>query len=153
MTGWTLPMTGGCRCDNVRFEITAPPLLTMVCHCTGCQRMTGSAYSTTLAAPSDRFTVTKGSTVIGGLHGDQSRHHHCDQCKSWLFTRIEPDMGFVNVRATMLDDTGWYAPLVESYTSEALSWAATGARHSYPQFPPMHAYQGLIAEFAQAHPS
>jgi hypothetical protein len=143
-----LPMTGGCRCGKVRFTVTAPPLLTMACHCTGCQRMTASAYSLTLAVPTPDFAVTEGEPVIGGLHGTQSRHHHCAWCKSWLFTRIDPDMGFVNVRASMLDEPGWFAPFIETYTSEAFPWAKTGAVHSYAEFPPMEAYQALIAEYA-----
>lgn len=143
-----LPWDGGCRCGRVRFRITQRPLLTMVCHCTGCQRMTGSAFSTSIAVPTPGFEVTKGEPVIGGLHGDQAQHHHCDWCKSWVFTRVEPDMGFVNVRATMLDDASWFVPLIETYTSEALPWSKTPARHSYPESPPIESYQGLVAEFA-----
>ena len=148
MPEFALPVTGGCRCGKVRFQVDAPPLLAMVCHCTGCQRMTASAFSTSIAVPTPSFAVTQGEAVIGGLHGDQARHHHCDWCKSWLFTRIEPDMGFVNVRASMLDDASWFAPFIETYTDEAFPWAKTGAPHSYAQFPPMEAYQALIAEYA-----
>ncbi len=143
-----LPMTGGCRCGKVRFAITAAPLLTMACHCTGCQRMTASAYSISVAVPEGGFAVTAGETVIGGLHGDQLHHHHCDWCKNWLFTQIEPGLGFVNVRAAMLDETGWFTPFIETFTSEAFPWAKTGAAHSYAQFPAMEEYQPLIAAFA-----
>ncbi|MGO7808074.1 aldehyde-activating protein, partial [Rhizobium ruizarguesonis] len=41
----TLPMEGGCRCGRVRVKISVPPLRTMACHCTGCQKMKSSAYS------------------------------------------------------------------------------------------------------------
>lgn len=141
------PMEGGCRCGAVRFRVTAPPLLTMACHCTGCQRMTASAFSLSMAVPTSGFAVTRGEAVIGGLHGAEARHHHCDRCKSWLFTRIEPDMGFVNVRATMLDEAGWFVPFVETYTSEALPWATTPARRSYARFPEMEEYAGLVEAF------
>jgi hypothetical protein len=146
----TLPMTGGCRCDRLRFTITRPALFTAVCHCTGCQKMSGSAFSTTVCVPSDGFAVTRGEAVIGGLHGDQAKHHHCDWCKSWVFTRIEPDMGFVNVRATMLDDPSWFVPFVETYTVEALPWAKTQARHSFATFPAMEQYQPIVADYAAA---
>ncbi|GAC1303486.1 MAG: hypothetical protein NVSMB10_05570 [Steroidobacteraceae bacterium] len=36
---------GQCRCGQIEFEVKSKPLITMVCHCTGCQRMTASAYS------------------------------------------------------------------------------------------------------------
>jgi hypothetical protein len=150
MSRTTLPMVGGCRCGKVRFAVTAPPLLTMACHCTGCQRMTASAYSISIAVPEDSFTVTAGETVIGGPHGAQLHHHHCDWCKSWLFTRIEPDIGFVNVRASMLDTPGWFMPFIETFTSEAFPWAKTGATHSYAQFPAIEEYQPLIEAFARS---
>ena len=143
-----LPWQGGCRCGQVRFEISTSPLLAMACHCTGCQRMTASAFSTTLAVPEGGFAVIAGEGVIGGLHGDQSLHHHCGWCKSWLFTRFEPTMGFINVRATMLDNARWFVPFVETFTNEALPWAKTPARHSYPTFPPMETYGELIEEYA-----
>ena len=150
MTSIDLPAEGGCRCGRVRFRLTAAPLLTMACHCTGCQRMTASAFSLSVAVPVDGFAVIAGEPAIGGLHGAEIRHHHCDWCKSWLFTRIVPDPGFVNVRATMLDDTRGYAPFVETFTSEALPWATTSAPHSYPRFPPMEEYQALIAAYRAA---
>lgn len=143
-----LPIEGGCRCGRVRLRIDAAPLLTMACHCTGCQRMTASAFSLSVGVPSAAFHVTRGEPVIGGLHGDALRHHHCDWCKSWLFTRIEPDPGFVNVRATMLDDARGYVPLIETCVAEALPWARTPARHSYPGFPPMEDFPALLAENA-----
>ncbi len=142
-----LPWEGGCRCGKVRFRISRSPMMTAVCHCTGCQRMTGGAFSTTIMTPNDGFTV-EGETVIGGMHGDQADHHHCDWCKSWLFTRPAQDMGFVNVRATMLDDATWFAPYVETFTSEMLPWAKTPAARSYSEFPEMSEYEGLLAEFA-----
>lgn len=142
-----LPIEGQCRCGKVRIRITAPPLMTMACHCTGCRRMSASAFSLTAAIPSEAFAVIEGETVIGGLHGDMSQHHHCDWCKSWMFTRLPEAMGFVNVRPTMLDDAGWTAPFIETFTSEALPWAKTPAKHSFEKFPEMEAFGGLIAEF------
>ena len=32
-----LPMTGGCSCGAIRYEITSFPLLLYTCNCTNCQ--------------------------------------------------------------------------------------------------------------------
>jgi len=37
-------LEGGCLCGSVRFRATAPPLRTIACHCTFCQRLTGSSF-------------------------------------------------------------------------------------------------------------
>jgi hypothetical protein len=90
----------------VRIAVDAGPLMTAACHCTGCQRMSASAYSLTAMFAADTFRVTEGSPVIGGLRGPDLKHHFCPQCMSWMFTRFAiPDFeGFVNVRPTMFDD-------------------------------------------------
>ncbi|OBZ97035.1 aldehyde-activating protein [Pararhizobium polonicum] len=142
-----LPLEGGCRCGQVRLRISAPPLLTMACHCTGCQKMSASAYSLSAAIPADGFAVIDGEPVIGGLHG-ASRHYFCPHCKSWMFTRPEGVDWFVNLRPTMLDDASWYSPFIETFTREKLPWATTSAVHSYETFPPMEAYEGLLKAFA-----
>ncbi len=146
----TLPWMGGCRCGQVRVKVSAPPLMTMACHCTGCQKMSASAYSLSAAIPSEGFEITQGEPVIGGLHG-ASRHYFCPHCMSWMFTRPEGVDFFVNLRTTMLDDTSWFTPFIETFTSEKLPWAATGAPHSYETFPPYEAFDGLIQDYgAQA---
>lgn len=140
---------GGCRCGKIRFRINAEPFVTAVCHCRGCQKMSGSAFSTTLTLPADALELIEGEPVIGGLHGDEARHHHCDWCKSWLFTRLPPEYGAVNVRATMLDDASGFVPFIETYTSEKLPWAQTGAAHSFEKFPEPSDYPRLMQAFAQ----
>lgn len=69
MSDWKLPWDGGCLCGGVRFRINAAPLLTMACHCTGCQKLSASAHSLSIAVPREGFAVTKGQLVTGGLHG------------------------------------------------------------------------------------
>lgn len=142
-----LPLAGSCRCGRVTIAVSAAPLLTAACHCTGCQRMSSSAYSLSAAFPVEGFRVTGGEPVIGGLHG-AARHHFCGYCMTWMFTTAE-EMPFVNVRATMLDDTSWFVPFLETYTSEALPWARLPVvRHSYARFPPFEDYERLVAEYA-----
>lgn len=144
MTG---TIEGGCRCDRVRFAATGRPLITMACHCTGCQRMTASAYSLSSLYRRDAFEVTRGETVIGGLHG-ATRHHFCAHCMSWLFTHPSGMPDFVNVRATLLDNAASYRPYIETHTREKLPWASTGAVHGYETFPPAERFSALLAGFA-----
>ena len=144
---WKLPWDGGCRCGETRIRITKLPFLTNACHCSGCQKMSASAFSLTIIVPSDGFEVTAGSPVFGGATQDQ--HHFCPSCKSWMFTRIKGMDWFVNVRPSMLDEHGWFVPFAETFTSEKLPWATTPARRSYPTFPDMNDFEPLMAEFAK----
>lgn len=147
MSEWNLPWEGGCRCGQVRLKVSAKPLVTMACHCTGCQRMSASAFSLSAAIPSEGFSVTQGEPAIGGLHG-ASRHYFCPHCMSWMFTRPEGLDWFVNVRPTMLDDLSWFVPFIETWTSEKLPWATTPALHSFAALPAFEDYEGLVRDYA-----
>ena len=148
MADWKLPREGGCRCGQVRIRVSAPPLVTMACHCTGCQKMSSSAFSLSAAIPAEGFAVTEGEPVVGGLHG-ASKHMFCPHCMTWMFTRPEGMDWFVNLRPTMLGEPARLAPFIETWTSEKLPFAETGAVHSYETLPPMDAYEGLMKEYAE----
>jgi hypothetical protein len=137
---------GGCRCGQVRFEVQGPPMLTVACHCTGCQHMTASAFSLSEGHPTSSFRLTKGETVIGGIHG-ATRHYHCDYWKSWLYTEPE-GADFINVRTAQFDDPIAEPPFVETYRAEGLPWVRTGAAHSYEKLPAMEEWPGLIQAYA-----
>ncbi|MAU61884.1 GFA family protein [Parvibaculum sp.] len=148
MSDWKLPREGGCLCGKVRFRITAPPLLTMACHCKGCQRLTASAFSLSAAVPSGGFELVQGEPVIGALHGPH-KHYFCDYCMSWLFTRPDGMDWFVNVRAPMLDDpAGFSTPYVETAAAEKLPWVKTPAARSFDGFPDLEAMTSAVEEFA-----
>jgi len=148
MTDSKLPKTGQCRCGQVQFEISSEPLMTMACHCTGCQQMTASAFSLSTLYPSSGFKVTLGEPAIGGLRG-ATRHYFCAHCMSWLFTCPEGMDDFVNVRSTMMDNAQSYSPFIETYTDEKLPWATTPAVHSFEKFPQPEDFPALLAEFAK----
>ena len=123
------------------------PLITMACHCTGCQRMTGGAYSLSSLYPAERFAVTQGDTVRGGMKSGPD-HRFCPQCMSWMFTMAAELEGFVNVRSTMFDDAADHRPYVEMARNEALPDAVSGAVRSYEGFPQESEFPELLAEYA-----
>lgn len=144
-----LPAEGGCRCGALRLRMTAAPIMASACHCRGCQRMSASAFSLTVTLPVDGLEVVTGETMLGGLRGDDAQHHHCPKCLSWVFTKAPAMAGFVNLRATMLDDPSWFAPFIELQTKDRLPWAITQARYSFDRFPSVDEYVSLATEYAE----
>ena len=90
-----LPLSGGCLCGGVRFEVTKPPITALYCHCTRCQRRTGTASSTQARVPAGSVRILQGEELLkaweppGGLG-----KVFCSACGSSLFAsppgRIEP---------------------------------------------------------------
>ena len=146
--------TGSCRCGRLRLTVQGAPLMTFACHCTGCQRMTASAFSLSAMYPEAAVTI-EGDAVLGGMRGEL-RHHFCPSCLSWVYTTA-PIMGpMVNIRSTMLDGGPAQEPaFIECWTSEKLPWASTPAIESFAQLPEPQAFPRLLqayAAFSQSAP-
>ncbi len=148
MSEWNLPWEGGCRCGQLRFKVSTPPLVTMACHCVGCQRMSSSAYSLSVMVQLEGFEITKGETIVGGMRATPI-HYFCPRCMSWMFTRFDESSPFMNLRATMLDDATWFEPFMETCVDERLPWATTTATHQFNKFPTMDDFSALIQAFAK----
>jgi hypothetical protein len=118
----------------------------MACHCTGCQRMTGGAYSLSSLYPSERFE-SGADTVLGGIKGG-TQHHFCPSCMSWVYTVPEGLDGFVNVRSPMLDDAAVHRPFIDMWVSEALPGAESGAPRRYESVPGESEFGELMAGYA-----
>lgn len=146
MDDWSLPWDGGCRCGAVRLRVTKPPLIASACHCAGCRAMSASAFSLSLGLPADGLEIVSGEPVLGGLNADQ--HYFCPRCMTWMFTRPPGLDWFVNLRATMLDDHGWFEPFMETFTNEKLAWAETGAKRSFETAPDPSQYEPLMQDYA-----
>lgn len=151
MTATDTVMQGGCRCGQVTMKVKGRPLMTMACHCKGCQRMTASAFSLSSLFPDQAVEIAGLEPVIGGMHGEL-RHHFCPHCLSWIFTRAEMLGPLINIRATMLDGAADLPPFIETCVSEKLPWVSLPATHSFEKFPAMEDFPKLIAEFAETAP-
>ncbi|RBP16826.1 hypothetical protein DFR50_104103 [Roseiarcus fermentans] len=138
---------GGCRCGRLRFRLRSDPVLTIACHCRGCQRMTASAFSLGALHPTASFEVVSGETLVGGLHGP-AEHIHCSYCLSWIYTRPTLAAGVVFVRPTMLDHPDAFTPFVEFATSEKLPWAFTPAKRRFAGFPSREEFAALLPDYA-----
>ncbi|HVG49095.1 MAG TPA: GFA family protein [Rubellimicrobium sp.] len=144
----TLPAEGGCRCGDLRFRVTRAPLFTTACHCRGCQRMTGGAFSLTAAIPDEGFEVIAGEDVPGGAD-PAFGHRFCPRCLSWVWTKHPMMDGFRNVRSPMFDDPSWTRPYVETWMVEKLPFAESGAVRPFAGFPSMEEYGELLAGYAE----
>jgi len=48
----------------------------------------------------------------------------------------------------MFADHGWFEPFIETYVCRKFPWTSTGAVHSFDEFPPLEAYEGLTREYS-----
>ena len=142
-----LPVEGGCICGESRLRVSVPPIITMACHCKGCQKMSASAFSLTAMVPAQGFEVVEGKPQVGALHGE-SGYYFCPKCLNWLYTTPAGNP-FVNIRPSLFEIPLWSTPFIETFVSEKLPWATTGARYGFRKYPASHDYGKLVEEYAE----
>jgi hypothetical protein len=121
------PLTGGCQCGKIRYEITEAPQLIYTCHCTDCQRITGSAFSLGIALPETALHRTAGEPRALHRMPDSGRLNTrfvCPECACWVYNL--PRGGVIRVRAGTLDDTSWLRPTRHIWTRRKQPWVTFG---------------------------
>lgn len=117
---------GGCLCGAVRYVLKSEPTMTAVCHCTHCQRQSGSVFSTNLVVPESDY-VQQGKTNVYQDRGDSGQpvyRHFCGNCGSPIISKVAVMPGMVFVKAGTLDDYSGLKPAIEVYTDHAAKWLA-----------------------------
>jgi len=117
--------TGGCQCGNLRYEITGPAKAVVACHCTDCQRQSGSAFGMTLLVKESDFRLTRGEVKIyrsKSAAGREKIGAFCPDCGTRIYHKPEWRKGFVSVKPGTLDDTGWLRPDTHLWTRSKQSW-------------------------------
>lgn len=114
------PITGGCNCGAVRFEVTEPFQGSTYCHCTRCQRRTGTAASANARVAADAFRIVAGEDRIRSWNpADGAEKFFCGDCGSALFSRSEDSVG---VRLGVIDGDPGIRPAVHQYVAYAAVW-------------------------------
>lgn len=137
----TAPFTGGCACGAIRFECNAEPMLVAHCHCTDCQKTSGTQGATVVVVPADAFRLTQGTPASYDFTADSGRRvtrQFCATCGTPLFTEAEAMPGAWIIKAAALDDPSWLEPSMHIYTDSAPPWATIppGAT-TFPGMPPL----------------
>jgi hypothetical protein len=99
------PISGGCLCGAVRFEISEPLTNAGYCHCTRCQRRTGTAASAQARIPRGALRILQGEERVAAfLPGDGGfAKLFCGACGSALFSRSQQQPEVMSVRLGALD--------------------------------------------------
>lgn len=118
-------LDGSCLCGEVRYNSDAESSFTAVCHCSHCQKQTGTSFSILVGVSKDSFSVSGKTLSI--FHdtsdsGNPVERHFCSNCGSPIFTSIEAMPETVFIKAGTLDDRSWLKPQMNIWCSSAQPW-------------------------------
>lgn len=119
-------MHGRCTCGDVAFELTAPPMIVHCCHCTWCQRETGSAFALNAYIETSEVNLTKGAPEMIDTPSNSGYGQtiaRCSTCKVALWSHYAGSGDrFAFVRCGTLDERASIVPDVHIFTSTKLPW-------------------------------
>jgi hypothetical protein len=117
------PLTGRCNCGEVRFEVTAPLISANYCHCTRCQRRTGTAASANARVAQGSFRIVAGEDKLRAWKpSDGFEKWFCGECGSGLFSRDPDDPDEVGIRMGAFDRDPGVRPSVRKFVAYAAPW-------------------------------
>lgn len=118
--------SGGCICGAVRYQLTSKPIFVHCCHCTECQRLSGSAYAVNVLIEMDRVALLAGeirSHVVPTDTGRTQTIMRCKDCGVGLWSH-HPDLGqrIAIVFCGTLDSADTFAPAAHCFTRSKHPW-------------------------------
>jgi hypothetical protein len=122
----TSALEGGCACRAVRYRLLSHPLIVHACHCTECQRLTGTAFALNALIESDRVETLSGqphAVPVTGTSGKPQTIFRCPTCAVALWSHY-PGAGtkLAFVRVGTLDEPAQLPPDIHIFTSTKLPW-------------------------------
>jgi hypothetical protein len=119
-------MEGGCTCRAVRYRLKARPMFVHCCHCTWCQRETGSAFAVNAMIEASNVELLAGSmkrTTLPTASGKGQIFSRCPDCGITLWSNYAGAGDKVHfVRVGTLDDPSIAPPDIHIYTSTKQPW-------------------------------
>ena len=118
-----MPLTGRCLCGEVRFEVSEPPVSASYCHCTRCQRRTGTAASAQVRIVPGSLRITAGEELVRAYEPEDGFPKvFCSACGSALWS-LRPDTKEVaGVRMSAFDEDPGVRPSYRQYVAYAAEW-------------------------------
>ena len=131
--------TGSCGCGAVRFEVTAPLVSAAYCHCTRCQRRTGTAKSANARVEPGSVRVVAGEDELREWEPEGGfAKIFCGRCGSALFSRAPDSSDYSGVRLGAIDGDPGVRPQWHQFVAYAASWEEIpdDGLPRYPERPP-----------------
>ncbi|MCG6877254.1 MAG: GFA family protein [Betaproteobacteria bacterium] len=125
-----MKVDGGCHCGFIKYEAEVDPEKVMICHCTDCQTLSGSAFRTVLPVPKERFRMLSGQPKIYvkiAESGSKRAQAFCPECGTPIYASAVSDPPSFNVRVGTLRQRAELPPKAQFWCRSALGWVMDAA--------------------------
>jgi len=119
------PLEGRCNCGEVRYRLLRAPMFVHCCHCSWCQRETGSAFVLNAMIETDSLELlagTPGRSTRPSASGIGQAVMRCPACEVALWSHFGGRDAIAFVRVGTLEQSGACPPDIHIFTSTKVPW-------------------------------
>jgi hypothetical protein len=116
---------GHCHCGEISFEAEIDPAAVTICHCTDCQRLSGSAFRANVSAPAEHFRLLSGtpkSFIKTAESGNQRRHAFCGTCGTPIYACAIENPPSYTLRIGTITQRDAFSPRRQIWRRSSLPW-------------------------------
>ena len=124
MQGTCYPIPGSCQCGYITYELLAPPLKVIACHCRECQKLSTSAFSLTALVKHDTIQLHGKPKHWERLSdsGNINCAEFCPECGNRIYHYNPDQPDIIKLKPSTLADTGIIQPTLHVWVSEKQDW-------------------------------
>jgi hypothetical protein len=139
-----MKVDGRCHCGSIQYEAEVDPANVVICHCTDCQTLSGSAFRTVVPTKEGTFRLVSGQLKVyvkTGESGNKREQTFCPDCGSPIYSApVGQGAKVVGLRVGTLRQRGELIPKDQYWFRSAQAWLehlpATKKREKQPVFSP-----------------
>lgn len=137
-----MKVEGICHCGNIRYEAEIDPADVVICHCTDCQTLSGSAFRNVVATRAGTFKLLSGTPkayVKVGDSGNAREQTFCPDCGTPIYSAPAGEgIKVVGLRVGALRQRDQLVPRDQFWFRSSLPWlnqmSAIKRRETQPVF-------------------
>jgi hypothetical protein len=123
-----MKVTGSCHCGRISYEAEVDPATVRVCHCTDCQKLTGTVWRAGIPSLPGTFNLKSGTPkryIKTAESGAKRAHAFCPECGTPIYsTTTEPNPLIYGLRVGGIDQRAQFAPPTQQrWCRSALPWS------------------------------
>lgn len=121
-----MKIDGSCHCGQITYEAEISLEKVAVCHCTDCQKLSGSAFRTVVMVPDSDFTLLSGDIktyVKTAESGNKRAQTFCGNCGAPLYaTSVDDGPKIFGLRVGAISQRDQLVPKIQIWGEAALHW-------------------------------
>jgi len=121
-----MKIDGGCHCGAITYAAEIDPDQVLICHCTDCQTLSGSAFRTVALTAPENFKLLTGTLKIyikTAQSGAKRTQTFCPDCGTPIYSGpVDNTPGLLGIRLGTARQRAGLTPKAQAWAGSALGW-------------------------------